>query len=125
MIGYVSGTLILLGGFFAIIAALGMLRLPDVLIRMHASTKIGTLSSGLIMAAVAMEKAEPGIVVRCVVIIVFMLMTAPIGAHMIGRAAIRTGVPLWSPEKKDHHLDADTFKHETPANAAPSSPKAE
>lgn len=123
MMGYVSGTLILTGGVFAIIAALGMLRLPDVLIRMHASTKIGTLSSGLIMAAVALEKGEPGIVVRCVAIIVFLLMTAPIAAHMIGRAAVRTGVPLWSPEQDKDAPEADTFRHDLPENAEPGAPR--
>ncbi|MFQ6550202.1 monovalent cation/H(+) antiporter subunit G [Aestuariibius sp. 2305UL40-4] len=92
---YVIGVLLLLGGLLAVIAAIGVLRLPDILIRMHASTKVGTLSTGLIMLGVALYFYETSITVRVIAIIVFLLLTAPIGSHMIGRAAIRTGVPLW------------------------------
>jgi len=98
MMDYVIGILILSGGFFAVIASLGLVRLPDVLTRMHASTKIGTLSGGLIMAAVALHFAQLGTVILAGAIVVFLVLTAPIAGHMIGRATILTGVPLWSPE---------------------------
>ena len=97
---WIAAVLLLAGGIFALIAALGIYRLPDVLIRMHASTKVGTLSSGLIIAGVAVYFAELTVIVRGIAIVVFLLLTAPIAGHMIGRAALRTGVPLWSPEKK-------------------------
>lgn len=87
--------MVLLGGFFAFIAGLGILRLPDVLIRMHATTKAGTLASGLIMLAVAAGFGDVSTVARAIVIVVFLLLTAPVAAHMIGRAAFRSGVPLW------------------------------
>ncbi|WP_179378554.1 monovalent cation/H(+) antiporter subunit G [Jannaschia marina] len=86
---------VLLGGFFAFVAGLGILRLPDVLIRMHATTKAGTLASGLIMLAVGAGYGDAPTVARAVAIVVFLLITAPVGAHMIGRAAFRSGVPLW------------------------------
>ena len=86
---------VLLGGFFAFVAGLGLLRLPDVLIRMHATTKAGTLASGLIMLPVAVGFGDAPTVARAVAIIVFLLLTAPVAAHMIGRAAFRSGVPLW------------------------------
>lgn len=92
---------VLSGGFFAFIAGLGILRLPDVLIRMHATTKAGTLASGLIMLAVAAGFADAPTVARAVAIVVFLLITAPVGAHMIGRAAFRSGVPLWGSTKID------------------------
>ena len=87
--------LVVAGGFFALAAALGVLRLPDVLIRMHASTKAGTLGCGLILVAVAVYFGETGVVARSIAAIIFLLATAPIAAHMIGRAAYRTGVPMW------------------------------
>lgn len=93
--------LVLLGGFFAFIAGLGILRLPDVLIRMHATTKAGTLASGLIMLAVAVGIGDAPTIARSVAIVVFLLVTAPVAAHMIGRAAFRSGVPLWAPTKID------------------------
>ena len=92
----VTALLVLAGGFFALAAALGVLRLPDILIRMHASTKAGTLGCGLILVALAVHFGETDIVARAVAAIVFLLLTAPIAAHMIGRAAYRTGVPLWT-----------------------------
>ena len=95
MIEILTSLLIVAGGFFALAAGLGVLRLPDVLIRMHASTKAGTLGCGLILVAVAVHFGEIGIVARALAAIVFLLLTAPVAAHMIGRAAYRTGVPLW------------------------------
>lgn len=81
---------LLLGGFFALIAAIGVLRLPDVLMRMHASTKAGVLGSSLILIGGAIYLNEIEITVRVLAIIVFLMLTSPIGAHMIGRASVRT-----------------------------------
>jgi multicomponent Na+:H+ antiporter subunit G len=91
----IMSVLILLGGFFCFVAGLGVLRLPDVLIRMHASTKAGTLGSGLILVAVAIYFADTATTTRAVATILFLLITAPVAAHMVGRAAFRSGVPLW------------------------------
>lgn len=94
---YTLAALIILGGFFCLIAGLGVLRLPDVLIRMHASTKAGTLGSGLILIAVCIFFADVATITRAVATILFLLITAPVAAHMIGRAAFRAGrVPLWN-----------------------------
>jgi multicomponent Na+:H+ antiporter subunit G len=101
MTDWVIGLLCLSGAFFALIAGLGVLRLPDVLIRMHASTKAGTLGSGLILAAVAVHFAELSIIAKVVAAVLFLLLTAPIAAHMIGRAALRTGVTLWKTVRHD------------------------
>jgi multicomponent Na+:H+ antiporter subunit G len=83
------------GGLFAFIAGLGIARMPDVFIRMHAATKAGTLGVGLIMAAVAVNFADLGIAVRAFAGIAFLIITAPVAAHLIGRAAYGEGVPLW------------------------------
>jgi multicomponent Na+:H+ antiporter subunit G len=98
MLELALSALVLTGGFFAFIAGLGILRLRDVLMRMHASTKAGTLASGLILLAVAIGLGDTSTVARVVAIIVFLLLTAPVAAHMIGRAAFRAGVPLWETE---------------------------
>jgi multicomponent Na+:H+ antiporter subunit G len=91
----IIAALILLGGFFCLVAGLGVLRLPDVLIRMHASTKAGTLGAGLILAAVAIYFADTATITRTVATILFLVITTPVAAHLIGRAAFRSGVPLW------------------------------
>jgi multicomponent Na+:H+ antiporter subunit G len=96
MIELLIALLLILGGAFAAIAGLGLLRLPDILIRMHASTKAGTLGVGLIAIAVAVDKGELLVTSKVVLIILFLLLTAPVAAHLIGRAAYRSGTPLWS-----------------------------
>lgn len=101
MVEYIMAALIVLGGFFCFVAGLGVLRLPDVLIRMHASTKAGTLGAGLILAAVAVFFADTATITRAVVTILFLLITAPVAAHMIGRAAFRVQVPLWKTRIED------------------------
>lgn len=92
----VTAICLVAGGLFAFVAGLGLARMPDVFIRMHAATKAGTLGVGLIMAAVAVNFADLAIAVRAFAGIAFLVITAPVAAHLIGRAAYREGVPLWS-----------------------------
>ncbi|MEM6728857.1 MAG: monovalent cation/H(+) antiporter subunit G [Pseudomonadota bacterium] len=98
MIGATAAVLVIIGGVLATLAGVGIVRLPDVFIRMHAATKVGTLGSGMIMAGVAVFFGDPAVVLRCLLIIFFLLLTAPIGAHMIGRAALRIGIKPWTAE---------------------------
>ncbi|MEM1428581.1 MAG: monovalent cation/H(+) antiporter subunit G [Pseudomonadota bacterium] len=92
---WVIGIICLIGGAFSVIAGLGVLRLQDVLIRMHASTKAGTLASGIVLLAVALHFRDAEVTAKAVLAVLFLLLTAPIAAHMIGRAAMKLGVPLW------------------------------
>ncbi|APX14101.1 monovalent cation/H(+) antiporter subunit G [Tateyamaria omphalii] len=100
MIDLAAAILVFLGAAMTVAAGVGVIRLPDVFTRMHAATKVGTLGSGLVMAGAALHFAEPGIIVRCVLIVFFLLLTAPIGAHMIGRASLRLGINPWTPRQK-------------------------
>ena len=95
MIEYIISILIVTGTFFLLVSAIGILRMPDLYIRMSATTKASTLGVGFILIATAFYFAEIGIVSRIIIIILFLLITAPIAAHMIGRAAYFDGVPLW------------------------------
>jgi multicomponent Na+:H+ antiporter subunit G len=90
-----AGLLLLAGGAFSLISALGVLRLPDVLIRMHASSKAGTVGAGMILLAVGVLYGTGEILARSVAAIFFLLLTVPVASHMIGRAAYVTGVKLW------------------------------
>ena len=89
MLDILIGLFLLVGGFFALVAAIGVLRLPDVLMRMHASTKAGIVGSGLILIGAAIYLSETEITVRVIAIILFLMLTSPIGAHMIGRASVK------------------------------------
>ena len=85
---------LLAGGFFLFVAGLGIARLPDVLIRMHAATKAGTLGVGLVFGAAALYFGSTAETAIAILTIVFLLATAPVAAHAIARAAYRTNVPL-------------------------------
>jgi len=91
----ITSFLLVSGSLFSLVAALGMLRLPDTIMRMHAATKAGTLGAGLILIAEAVFYQEIGITLRALAAIVFLLMTAPVAAHLIGRAAYYSGIKLW------------------------------
>jgi multicomponent Na+:H+ antiporter subunit G len=87
---------LLVGSLFVLVAALGLLRLPDLLMRMHAATKAGTLGAGLLLVGVAVSTPDPSVMARALATFVFLLLTAPIAAHLIARAAYHTGeATLW------------------------------
>jgi len=101
----IAAVLILLGCLFCLVAAVGMLRLPDTLIRMHAATKAGTLGAGMVLASVAVWYGEMGVVLKAVLALIFLFLTAPVAAHLIGRAAYRSGIVLSSATWVDHLAD--------------------
>lgn len=95
MTQYFVAFFMLAGGVFCFVAALGMLRLPDTIIRMHAATKAGALGSGLMFLALALFYMDLSTTLRAFAAILFILFTAPVAAHLIGRAAYCTRVRLW------------------------------
>lgn len=124
MIEVVKQGLVLAGAIFMFLASLGLLRLPDLLTRMHATTKAATLGATLIMLAVALHFADVAMVARAFGVIIFIMMTAPVAAHVIGRAGYFVGSKLWDGTVKDElrpNYDPLTHElksgHETEANA--------
>lgn len=89
MIDVIVGLFLIAGAGFVLIAAIGIVRLPDLLTRMHASTKAGTLGALLVLAALALHEGSGEVVSKVVATSLFLLLTAPIAAHMIGRAHAR------------------------------------
>ncbi|WP_417516841.1 monovalent cation/H(+) antiporter subunit G [Marinobacter sp.] len=101
MIEVIVSALLLAGAAFMLLAAVGILRLPDLPTRMHASTKAGAMGAIFTMGAVAFYFADSVVFARALAIVVFILITSPIAAHVIGRAGYFTGTPLWSGTIKD------------------------
>lgn len=94
--------LLLLGGvFFALVAAIGVVRLPDIYMRLSAASKASTLGVSCILAAVALFFGTTAVTGKVVAITAFTLLTAPVAAHMLGRAAYFSGEPLWRNSKLD------------------------
>lgn len=101
MIEILLSLLLLAGAVVILLAAIGLIRLPDLPTRMHATTKSGVLATMLIMIAVALYFTRGDVTARVLSIIMFTFLTAPIAAHAIGRAGYLSGVKLWSETQKD------------------------
>lgn len=97
----VAYVLVMLGAGLMLLAAVGVLRLPDVFSRMHAGTKAASLGLACILAGAALLTPDAIARVKLVVAIVFQFLTAPVAAHLIGRAAYRAGVPLFEGTRFD------------------------
>lgn len=104
-VAIVVAVLLLLGSLFALVAALGILRLPDLYTRMHAASKAGTVGSGLLLVAAGINSGELAIFVRAIAGFVFFILTAPVAAHLLARAAHKTGYRLQPPSVRDDLLE--------------------
>jgi multicomponent Na+:H+ antiporter subunit G len=93
--------IMLSGAVFMLLAAIGAVRMPDLLTRMHATTKAGAFGAGLMLVGVSMEFTELSMMVRALVILLFILLTSPVAAHAIGHAGYVTGARLWEGTLKD------------------------
>jgi multicomponent Na+:H+ antiporter subunit G len=100
-----AAVLLLVGSFFIFVASLGIVRMPDLFMRMSCSTKAGTAGIGALLFAVAVYFGELGVGSRALATFGFIFLTAPIGSHRIGRIAYLIGVPLWRRTVKDEMKD--------------------
>lgn len=96
LLNLMVGSLMLIGACFALVASIGVLRLPDLYTRMHAASKAGTVGSGLMLLALAIYAQDHATVTRALAAIIFLVLTAPISAHLLARAAYSAGYRLWS-----------------------------
>jgi len=87
---------LLLGTFLMIVAALGLLRLPDVFCRMHAAGKAGTLGVVLIIlgAVIALAGTPNDVSIRGLLAVIFQFLTTPAATHLLARAAYVCDYPL-------------------------------
>jgi len=92
----ITAVLWLAGASFSLLAALGVLRMPDVFMRIQTSTKASTLGLGCLLLGAAFQVADVAWVVRLAAIGAFVFLTTPVSAHVIARAAYLTDVPLWA-----------------------------
>lgn len=88
---WLSSILFLLGCALSLIAAIGVLRFPDLLSRMHAATKPQVLGLVLTMLALAISLGSNQLTWKLLLVVAFQFMTAPVAAHIVGRSGYRTG----------------------------------
>ncbi len=91
----IAGVLLVLGAAFMLLAGVGLLRLPDVFLRMSATAKAASLGAALTALGAAVHFGDIAVAGRAGVIVLFLVLTAPVAAHKIGRAGYRRGCPLY------------------------------
>jgi multicomponent Na+:H+ antiporter subunit G len=94
----IEGLIMFLSGIGAIVillAAIGMLRMPDLYLRLSVTTKAATLGIGLILISAAFYFQNVGVTSRILAIIFFSMTTAPVSAQLIGRAAYLIKTKMW------------------------------
>ncbi|MEJ8473916.1 monovalent cation/H(+) antiporter subunit G [Roseibium algae] len=91
VVDIIVGLMLVAGALFALVASVGLLRLKDVYMRMHAASKAGTLGSGVMLLALAVYAGEIDVVTRAIAGVVFFLLTAPLSAHLLAKAAYSVG----------------------------------
>ncbi len=91
----ITAICLLIGSTLMLVAAVGLLRFPDLFTRMHAATKVGTVGIIFMVLSVAVYFGDIGVTVRAFLVIAFFFLTAPIAAQIIGRSAYMIGVPFW------------------------------
>ena len=94
MIAILSLLFKLAGVIFLLIAAIGVIKLPDPFQRMHAATKAGTLGAGLVIIGSVIAQGSMGAAVLGIMTVVFLLLTVPVAGHLLGRAAYVSGARL-------------------------------
>ncbi|MEM6461282.1 MAG: monovalent cation/H(+) antiporter subunit G [Pseudomonadota bacterium] len=93
-VAIIVAIMLIVGSAFTLIAALGLIRLPDVYTRMHAASKAGTLGSGVVLIALGIQSGDPGTLTRSLAGVAFFILTAPISAHLLAKASYAVGYRL-------------------------------
>jgi multicomponent Na+:H+ antiporter subunit G len=94
MTDWIIAILIIAGSLFMLVAALGIVKLQDVYMRMHAITKASSLSIVLFLLAVIVHIPTLSVILGSVAVMVFIISTAPIASHMIARVSQIIGIPM-------------------------------
>lgn len=108
----IASGLVVVGSLFCALAALGILRFPDVYTRLHAASKAGPLGAGLILLGLGASSGEPATLLKCVIGLIFLILTAPISAHLLARAALKSGTNPMQGTSIDEYPDSHHGQHD-------------
>jgi multicomponent Na+:H+ antiporter subunit G len=103
----VGWILIVVGGAFDLLGCIGLVRLPDVYNRLQAATKCVTLGTIAILVGTALVSGSPSAAAKAILCAAFVMLTSPVGAHALARAAYRSGVELCEQSVVDEYKGVD------------------
>lgn len=99
IVDVVSWALLAGGGFFCVVGAAGLVRMPDFYTRMHAASVIETLGAGLILVGLVLQAGFTLVAVKLVMVGLLIFFVSPTATHALARAAIARGLkPLLADE---------------------------
>jgi len=84
-----------IGSLAILFASIGILRMPDFYLRLSVTVKAATLGVGFLLASAAIAFPDVSVTTKAIAIAFFLVLTAPVAAHMIGRTAYHTGIRTW------------------------------
>ena len=102
LVELLAAALLLVSAFFSLVGAIGLARLPDFFMRMHAPTKASTLGVGCVLLASMVIRAAQGHMIFVELLItLFVFVTAPVSANLMAQAALHLRVASKAPAPKD------------------------
>jgi len=110
-----SWVLILAGGFFVIVGALGLARMPDLFTRMHAASIIDTVGAALLIAGLILQAGFSLIALKLLFLLTLFFFTSPVATHALANAALHYGLQPKLAEDRRDRPEADTGKPQTDA----------
>jgi multicomponent Na+:H+ antiporter subunit G len=113
---WITALLLLIGALFSFLAAVGVLRFPDTLLRMQSSSKASTLGVACLIAGTALQFPEVSVIIRLGALASFMMLTAPLTAHIVARVTLHRRTPLWEGTILNEHEPSEC----APGPGAPS-----
>ena len=93
MLEWIVALLLIFGALFMLVAAIGVVKLPDVYMRMHAITKAASLGAILMLAAVFVWHPQWIVGVEALMVVLFVIFKAPIGTQMLAKVSHKMKVP--------------------------------
>jgi multicomponent Na+:H+ antiporter subunit G len=87
-----SWALLVAGGFFCMVGALGMLRMPDLYTRMHAASVVDTLGAGLVLLGLLLQAGWTLVAVKLLMIALIIFFASPTATHALAKAAMTRGL---------------------------------
>ena len=92
LINVASWVLLLIGGTFCVIGALGLLRMPDFFTRTHAASVVDTLGAAFMLLGLMLQAGPTLVTVKLIAIGILLFFTSPVATHALARAALARGV---------------------------------
>jgi len=102
MLDIVVSVLLLVGSVFILVGAIGLIRLPDFFMRLHGPTKATTLGVGGMLLAAIVHAIDYDFSLREILISLFLFVTAPVSAYLLGQAGLQRRVPSRAPVPEEY-----------------------